>query len=320
MKILAIETSHDDTSIALYENKKIIYATTVSQTEFHKKFGGTVPEYASRGHYTNLYSSLEEFKKFNLNEIDYIALTVTPGLIGSLNMGKVFADALSITLNKEVINVNHMHGHIFAIEFNHSITYPAIALIVSGGHSQLWNVYNPNHVEIAGETTDDAAGEVFDKVARRLGLGFPGGPLIDRCFSEWGGDYIDFKIKDSEGPSFSFSGLKTKVINYISNNEKKESFNKIQVAASFQHWIVHYIIEKTKSFINVNPNVKSIIIGGGVSANDYLRSEFAKLHVNALIPEKKYTTDNAMMIAITADLQHNSKNGSEKNYQNDVIK
>lgn len=303
MKILAIETSHDDTSLALYDDKKIIYSCTKSQTEFHKKFGGTVPEYASRGHFENLYFLLEEIKQFNLFSIDAIAVTVTPGLIGSLNMGKVFADGLSIALNKRIIPINHMHGHVFAIEFNHNIKYPAIALIVSGGHTQLWKVNSPNDLQIIGETTDDAAGEVFDKVARRLGLGFPGGPYIDKCFSEWKGDYIDFKIREGVDLNFSFSGLKTKVINYIANNEKKDNFNVTQVAASFQYWIVDYLIKKTKLCLELN-SVNSIIIGGGVSANDYLRSEFAKLHDFSLIPEKKYSTDNAMMIAITADLQN----------------
>lgn len=305
MKILSIETSHDDTSLALYEDKKIIFEVNMSQTEFHKTYGGTIPEYASRGHYTNLYSALESMKEYDIETIDYIALTVMPGLVGSLNMGKVFANALSISLNKPIIEVNHMHGHIFAIEFNHEIKYPAIALIVSGGHTQLWYVKSPNELEIVGQTSDDAAGEVYDKVARRLNLGFPGGPQIDKIFSEYKGEYFDFSLKNDGSLDFSFSGLKTKILNYT-NNFDKESQNTKQIAASFQLSIVNYLISKTKSAIE-KYNPESIILGGGVSANDYLRKEFLKIHKNALVPEKRYSTDNAAMIAICAHLQHITK-------------
>ena len=197
-----------------------------------------------------------------------------------------------------------MHGHIFACAYNHEIEYPAIALIVSGGHSQIWHVKSPNpsDIEILGETKDDAVGEVFDKVARKLKLGFPGGPIIDKSAKK-GKKSIDFSIFDDKTYDFSFSGIKTKVINFIANKEQKaEEINIEDVCLSFQTDIFAPLISKTKRAIE-EYKPKSIILGGGVSANSQLREEFQKLHSNALIPEMKYTTDNASMIAIAADFQ-----------------
>ena len=309
MRILAIETSHDDTSVVLYQDWKVIKEVSYTQTEFHKKFGGTVPEYAARGHYDKLQAIVKRFLCHNkgfLNKLDYIAYTYAPGLVGSLHMGRLFAEALSLSLNVPLIKVNHMHAHIFAVRFNHEITYPALALVVSGGHTQLWDVQGPNNVNLIGETKDDAVGECYDKVARAMKLGFPGGPIID-SLSKFSKTDLDFNINDDGTYDFSFSGLKTKVINYIhQKNQKKTKYEKESVAHAFQHAAVNILISKTKRAI-AEFKPKSIILGGGVSANSHLRSEFAKLHDNALIPALKYTTDNAMMIAITAHLQIEKK-------------
>ena len=305
MKILAIESSHDDTSISLYENKKIIKEITISQTEFHKKFGGTIPEYASRGHASNILGIYNQLSiEFNIADIDHIAYTKMPGLIGSLHVGRIFAYALGFALDKKVISVNHMHGHIFASAFDNEITFPAIALIVSGGHSQLWKLtgYKPSEIEIIGQTKDDAVGEVFDKVARKLAIGFPGGPVIDK-HAKKGKPILPFDIKDDGTYDMSFSGIKTKVINYISNETQRgNEINIPDVCASFQKSIFKPIISKSlRAIEEFKP--ASFILGGGVSANSELRKMISEIHPNALIPSLKYTTDNASMIAITSELQ-----------------
>lgn len=309
MRILAIETSHDDTSVVLYKDGKIVKEISYTQTEFHKQFGGTVPEFAARGHYDKLQLAIKRLiannEKF-IHNLDYIAYTYMPGLIGSLHMGRLFAEALSLSLGVPLLKVNHMHAHVFAVAFTSKITYPAIALIVSGGHTQLWEVKGPNDLKIIGETKDDAVGEAYDKVARIMGLGFPGGPIID-SLSQLCDTSIDFYLKDDGTYDFSFSGLKTKVMNYVNTRkQKKTKFSKEEVAHAFQHAAVESLISKTKRAIE-EYKPKSIILGGGVSANSHLRTEFAALHKNALIPDFKYTTDNGMMIAITAHLQLEKK-------------
>ena len=305
MKILAIESSHDDTSISLYENKTIIKEITISQTEFHKKFGGTIPEYAARGHAMNILKIYNNLSiGFSIDDIDHIAYTKTPGLIGSLHVGRVFAYALGFALDKPVISVNHMHGHIFASAFDNEIIFPAIALIVSGGHTQLWKLsgYKPSQIEIIGQTKDDAVGEVFDKVARKLNIGFPGGPVIDKYAKE-GTNLLPFDIKDDGTYNMSFSGIKTKIINYISNEKQRgNDINIADVCFSFQTSIFEPLISKSKRAIE-EFKPASFILGGGVSANSELRKMVAEIHHNALIPSLKYTTDNASMIAITSELQ-----------------
>ncbi|MCK5807159.1 MAG: tRNA (adenosine(37)-N6)-threonylcarbamoyltransferase complex transferase subunit TsaD [Mycoplasmataceae bacterium] len=305
MKILAIESSHDDTSISLYENKKIIKEITISQTEFHKKFGGTIPEYAARGHATNILGIYNDLaSEFKIDDIDHIAYTKNPGLIGSLHVGRIFAYALGFALDKKVISVNHMHGHIFASAFDNEIVFPAIALIVSGGHTQLWKLtgYKPDEIEIIGQTKDDAVGEVFDKVARKLGIGFPGGPVIDKYAND-GKEVLPFDIKDDGTYDMSFSGIKTKVINYISNEKQRgNDINIADVCSSFQDSIFKPLISKSKRAIE-EFKPASFILGGGVSANSQLRRMVSEIHDNALIPSLKYTTDNASMIAIASELQ-----------------
>ena len=308
MKIIAIETSHDDTSVVIYKDKKILYEFSYTQTEFHKQFGGTVPEYASRGHFDKLPFILEKMKNQDLlKNIDLIAYTSHPGLIGSLHMGTIFAKALSISLNVPLRPINHMHGHIFAVAFNAKIVFPALALIISGGHTQIWKVDSYHDLKILGETKDDAVGEVYDKIARKMKLSFPGGPIIDKLAKK-GQKKYDFSIKDDKTYNMSFSGLKTKVINTINSlNQKGIKGFECDIAASFQESIVNIFKTKIKRAIKeFNPS--SIILGGGVSANSKIRKEFFNWHDIICIPNMEYTTDNAMMIAITADLKEKNKN------------
>ncbi|AWX70245.1 tRNA (adenosine(37)-N6)-threonylcarbamoyltransferase complex transferase subunit TsaD [Mycoplasmopsis anatis] len=305
MKILGIETSHDDTSIAILENGKVVDMFTISQVDIFKEFGGTIPEISSREHVQNI-SIIHDLllKKHDLTTIDYIAYTKEPGLIGTLQVGFLFANALSLSLNKPLIPINHLEGHFFSATITNEVTFPALCLLVSGGHTQL--IYAKNYFEttIIGETLDDAVGEVFDKVSRRLNTGFPGGPAIDKIFNLYKGEYIHFTQPHTENKyDFSFSGLKSQVLNYCNITEMKNiKLNKEQIASSFQKTAVEYLISKTKLALK-EYNVNSLILGGGVSANSFLRNEFKNLHTNVIIPDMKYTTDNGAMIAQVAYLR-----------------
>lgn len=309
MKIIAVETSHDDTSVVLYENKKILKEYSFSQAGFHKQFGGTVPELASRKHLENLVLILDELLKNDLTNLHHVAFTDRPGLIGSLHMGRLFAQALAFSLNVEARPINHMFGHIFSVSFTQNILYPAVALIVSGGHTQLWHVKSLHDIDLIAETQDDAVGEVYDKIARTLKIGFPGGPPIDKLYDS---NVIsgEFNLKNHKGYALSFSGLKTKVQSYILRKQKEalklNSFDLKYIATNFQFAVVKILIEKTQYAIS-NYNPKCIILGGGVSANSLLRQEFQKIHENALVPAMEFTTDNAMMIAIRSALLEENK-------------
>ena len=302
MIVLGIESSHDDTSLSIIENNNVLIFLKISQIEIHKKYGGTVPEIASREHYQNFYVLLEELKKqFDLTKIDYIAYTEKPGLIGALQMGKLFANALSRSLNKPLIPVDHLEGHIFSVllDSENKISYPSIALVVSGGHTNLYLLKNNKEKTLIGQTVDDAAGEVFDKVARVLYNEFPGGPKIDQVFCiNKNKDLLSFKLNDPKLENkydFSFSGYKTQIM----NKSKDANLDKDLLATSFEKHVIDFIISKIKLAIQ-EFQPKSIILSGGVSANQYLREQFLKLHKNALIPNMKYSTDNGAMIAIAA--------------------
>ena len=302
MIVLGIESSHDDTSLSIIENNNVLIFLKISQIEIHKKYGGTVPEIASREHYQNFYVLLEEMKKqFDLTKIDYIAYTEKPGLIGALQMGKLFANALSRSLNKPLIPVDHLEGHIFSVllDSENKISYPSIALVVSGGHTNLYLLKNNKEKTLIGQTVDDAAGEVFDKVARVLYNEFPGGPKIDQVFCiNKNKDLLSFKLNDPKLENkydFSFSGYKTQIM----NKSKDANLDKDLLATSFEKHVIDFIISKIKLAIQ-EFQPKSIILSGGVSANQYLREQFLKLHKNALIPNMKYSTDNGAMIAIAA--------------------
>lgn len=310
MIILGIETSHDDTSIAILENNKIVKMITFSQIKIHQKYGGTIPEIASREHVNNVALVLEEIKKdYDLNLIDYIAYTNEPGLIGALYIGFLFASAISIALNKPLIPVNHIKGHLFSVAINQKITYPAMALIVSGGHSQLMYAKSYNDIVIVGKTQDDALGEVYDKVARKLNLGFPGGPIIDKLAQDLKNkNDLLFSIPKTENElDFSFSGIKTQVINYINSLEQKNyQIDQGKIAYSFQQTILKYL--KTKlNIAKQNFEIKTLILAGGVSANKEIRELILNMHTNSLIPELKYATDNGAMIAKAAQIYLETK-------------
>lgn len=302
MKILGIETSHDDTSIAILENNKVVALETISQVDIFKEFGGTIPEISSREHVKNINLILEILlKKYNLSTIDYVAYTKEPGLVGTLQIGYLFASAVSLAYNKPIIPINHLAGHFYSCAIDHEINYPSLCLLVSGGHTQLMLINNPNDFQIIGQTLDDAVGEAFDKVSSKLQLGFPGGPIIDKIYKNYNGEFIKFTEPHAPGEyNFSFSGLKSQVINYYYNKiQRNEAIDINQIAASFQDCAVSYLINQTKKALK-KYNVKSLVLAGGVSANSELRKRFLEISNIAIIPDLKYATDNGAMIASCA--------------------
>ncbi len=305
-KVLAIETSCDETAVAIVENgSKILANKVLSQIEIHKAFGGVVPEVASRHHLEGILPLIEDAindAKLTFDDIDCIAVTNGPGLVGALLVGLSVAKGLSYSLNIPLIPVNHLAGHIYANFIENPIDFPLVALIVSGGHTDL--IYMDEHLkfEVMGQTRDDAAGEAFDKIARALGLGYPGGPLIDKRAQLGNPEAIDFPRVYLEKGSydFSFSGLKSAVLNYLHNsNQRGEDINVNDVCASFQKAVVDVLVEKTIDCAK-GKNVNNIIIAGGVSANSGLRSAMesrCKLEGLSLYrPSISLCTDNAAMI------------------------
>ncbi|MCE6056341.1 tRNA (adenosine(37)-N6)-threonylcarbamoyltransferase complex transferase subunit TsaD [Mycoplasmopsis agalactiae] len=302
MKILGIETSHDDTSIAILENNKVVALETISQVDIFKEFGGTIPEISSREHVKNINLILEILlKKYDLSTIDYVAYTKEPGLVGTLQIGYLFASAVSLAYNKPIIPINHLAGHFYSCAIDHEINYPSLCLLVSGGHTQLMLINNPNDFQIIGQTLDDAVGEAFDKISSKLQLGFPGGPIIDKIYKNYNGEFIKFTEPHAPGEyNFSFSGLKSQVINYYHNKiQRNETIDINQIAASFQDCAVSYLINQTKKALK-KYNVKSLVLAGGVSANSELRKRFLEISNIAIIPDLKYATDNGAMIASCA--------------------
>ncbi|WP_029513224.1 tRNA (adenosine(37)-N6)-threonylcarbamoyltransferase complex transferase subunit TsaD [Mycoplasmopsis primatum] len=302
MKILGIETSHDDTSIAILDDNKVIVQETISQIDIFKEFGGTIPELSSREHVKNINLILEILlKKHDLKTVDYIAYTKEPGLVGTLQIGYLFANALSLVYNKPLIPINHLQGHFYSCAIENTIAYPSLCLLVSGGHTQLMLVNNPFDFKIIGQTLDDAVGEAFDKVSSKLNLGFPGGPIIDKIYQNYSGEYIKFTEPKTDGEfNFSFSGLKSQVINYYHNMiQKNISIDEKKIAASFQECAISYLINQTKKAMK-KYKVNSLVLAGGVSANTELRKRFLSLSSKAMIPNLKYATDNGAMIASCA--------------------
>lgn len=305
--ILAIESSCDETAASVIENGRNVLSNVISsQIEIHKEFGGVVPEVASRKHIENINDVVEEaLTKANVTskEIDAIAVTYGPGLVGALLVGVNFAKGLSYAWNKPLIGVNHIEGHISAnyIE-DKSLKPPFICLVASGGHTHLVYVKNYGEYEILGKTRDDAAGEAFDKIARAIGLGYPGGPLIDKAAKLGNKDAIKFPrvIIDEETLDFSFSGLKSAVLNYIHNKEQKgEKIIVEDVAASFQEAVVEVLVMKTiKAAKRKNCNI--IALAGGVASNSSLREmlfdECTKNKYKFTKPSPILCTDNAAMI------------------------
>ncbi len=306
--ILAIESSCDETSISIIKNGcEDISTTILTQIDTHKNYGGVVPEIASRMHSENITMVLEDvFSKTDLtiDDIDAIAVTYAPGLLGSLLVGIEFAKTLSLVYKKPLIKVHHIAGHIYANNLVDKMEFPLLALVVSGGHTELVVMEDDYKFKVLGQTLDDAIGEVYDKVAKVMDLPYPGGPQIDKLAVEGKPTYDLPKPMNNDELDFSYSGLKSAVINLVHNEKQRgNEIRKADLAASFQNIAVDELIRKTKLALE-QTNSKRLIIAGGVSANKYLREEFAKLaekeNVKLSIPPIKYCTDNAAMIGCAA--------------------
>ena len=306
--ILAIETSCDETSMAIVKNGKEVESFTVlTQMDTHANFGGVVPEIASRMHTENITMVLEETLRkssVKMEDIHAIAVTYAPGLLGSLLVGVEFAKVLSFVYDKPLIAVNHTMGHIYANNIENEIKYPSLALIVSGGHTDLLILKSASSMELLGSTIDDSVGEVYDKVARVLGMPYPGGPNIDRAALKGENTYDLPRPMKEEGYNFSYSGLKSYIINLVHNERQRG--NEIRVndlAHSFQVVAVDELIRKVEYAFS-QTGIKHMILAGGVSANKYLREEMAKCcekySVEFHVPHIKYCTDNAAMIGCAA--------------------
>lgn len=310
--ILGIESSCDDTSAAVLVGNQI-KSNIIASQKVHESYGGVVPELASRAHQQHIVPVINEALKqanLTLNQVDGIAFTQGPGLLGSLLVGTSFAKSLSLATNVPLIAVNHMEGHVLAhfIQENDEQAVPAfpfLCLTVSGGHTQLVKISSPLHMEVVGATIDDAAGEAFDKAAKMLGLPYPGGPLVDKHAKSGNPHAFEFPIPNMDELNFSFSGLKTSFLYFLKKQVKlnedfvKENLN--DLCASMQHTIVTAVLNKLTEAAK-KLNINEIAIAGGVSANSYLREELKKLATennwNLFIPKFEYCTDNAAMIAI----------------------
>ena len=304
MFILAIESSCDETSCAIVKNGCEDIATVImTQINIHTKYGGVVPEIASREHLRCITLVIEEtLKKANMKieDIDAIAVTYGPGLIGSLLVGIEAAKTLSLIYNKPLIKVNHMAGHIYANNLTKKMQYPLISLVISGGHTELIYMKDEYTFEKIGGTLDDAVGECYDKVARVIGVGYPGGPVIDKL-SKQGVHEYDLPVPlNDDSYNFSFSGLKSAVINLAHNCEQRgEELNKENLARSFQDVVVETLTKKTMKALK-DYNVNRLIVAGGVSANSAIRESLKELceknKIDFSVPDFKYCTDNATMI------------------------
>lgn len=309
MQILAIETSCDETSAAVIKNGREILSNIVStQVEFHKKYGGIVPEIAARKHIEVINPIIQEAldkAKTNFKKIDAVAVTYGPGLVGSLLVGVCAAKAIAYAANKPLIGVNHLEGHIYAnfLSTVHRPPFPFITLMVSGGHTMIVYVKDHGKYEIIGRTRDDAVGEAFDKVARFLGLGYPGGPIIDKLAKEGNPKAIHFtRPMLGDGFDFSFSGIKTAVVNYVKRKPTAVSGEPIaDIAASFQQACIDVLVTKTLGAAE-KYKIKTIALAGGVAANSQLREEMKSKakDMNVIIPPFSLCTDNAAMIGAAA--------------------
>ena len=305
---LGIESSCDETSIAILRGDREILANVIStQIPVHQKFGGVVPEIASRKHIVNIMPVLDEAlaqAKVKLQDIDRIAVAYGPGLVGALLVGVSAAKALAFALDKPLIGVNHLEGHIFAnFLAKPDLEPPFMALVVSGGHTALVHVKDYNHFKLMGQTRDDAAGEAFDKVARVMGLPYPGGPQIDKLAKEGNPDAIDFPMALNEKGNyeFSFSGLKSAVLNYLNSMKLKHiEINKADVAASFQKAVVNILVHKAIEAAQ-QTGMHKLVLAGGVAANSslegHLRQAAEENNLEFYYPSKILCTDNAAMIA-----------------------
>ncbi|WP_448633192.1 tRNA (adenosine(37)-N6)-threonylcarbamoyltransferase complex transferase subunit TsaD [Pedobacter panaciterrae] len=320
--ILAIESSCDETSVAICNNGKITANVIANQT-IHQNYGGVIPELASRVHQQNIVPVIQQAlndAKVNKKELNAVAFTQGPGLLGSLLVGVSFAKSFALALDLPLISVNHMHAHILAHFIDDPMPqFPFICLTVSGGHTQIVVIRSHFDMEIVGETLDDAAGEAFDKTAKILNLPYPGGPLIDKYAKEGNPLAYKFEKPQIKDLNYSFSGFKTSILYFIRNQEKENpnfvSEHLHDICASVQHSIVHILLNKLKKAAK-QYGIKEIAIAGGVSANSGLRAGLTalaeELNWNVYIPAFEYCTDNAAMIAIAGYYKYLNKDFVEQ--------
>ncbi len=307
MIVLGIETSCDETSAAIIKDGHLISNVVFTQ-HIHKKYGGVVPELASQEHLNEIISVIDlsvKESKLTLKKINAIAVTYGPGLMGSLLVGLNFAKALSLSLKIPFLGINHLEGHLYSNYIDNSnILFPQLCCLVSGGHTQLWKIDSYYKFKLLGSSIDDAAGEAFDKGARILGLGYPGGPEIDNIAKNGDPKFFKFPRPEvkKEALNFSFSGLKTALLYYCQKKDKKYIEKNIShIAASYQEAIIDSILNRIKKVINLNRDIKQIYIAGGVAANSRFRKKSLLCNFNEIdiiFPDLAYCTDNAAMIAM----------------------
>jgi len=306
MYTLGIETSCDETSCAILKDYRVLSNITISSLKEHKKYGGVVPEIATRAHLENIEKVLNvALKKANisLDKINLIAATHRPGLIGALVVGLNFAKALSLALKKPFIGINHLYAHLFApfLNYKEKLEFPFLGVVVSGGHTEIYRVDDFDYIKLVGQTRDDACGEVYDKVARTFGLGYPGGPVIDRSFRPAYKDEFKFRCGRSRF-DLSFSGIKTALIYKKIEMEKKTKLNRnttLKLLSSFQEAVVEALVNTVVDAAG-EFKMKRIVCGGGVIANSYLRQRLKEAendNFRVLIPPFEYAPDNAAIVA-----------------------
>ena len=311
MIILAIESSCDDTCVAILKDKELLSNVVSSQTEFHNKYGGVMPELASRLHVEKISFVIKEaLNKANvtLKEVDYIAFTVGPGLVGSLHVGMQAAKTLALLTNKPLVPIHHLAGHIYANRFVKEFKFPLMALVVSGGNTDLVYMEDELKFKIIGQTLDDAVGEAYDKVSRLMGTGYPGGPVIDKLAHQGECVYKLPMPKNDDSLDFSYSGLKSAVINLTHNmNQKNIEFKKEDVACSFQEVATNILIKKVKLALEQYKDIKTFVAAGGVAANSGLREKLETLlsnkkykDIELILPKLALCGDNAAMIGMCA--------------------
>ncbi len=319
--ILGIESSCDDTSAAVIRDG-LLLSNVIASQKVHEEFGGVVPELASRAHQQNIVPVVDTAIKragIDKSELDAIAFTRGPGLLGSLLVGTSFAKGMSLGLRIPMVDVNHLHGHVLSHFIRKDAAdkvpeYPFLCLLISGGNSQLILVRDFNDMEVLGQTIDDAAGEAFDKCAKVMGLPYPGGPHIDRLAAEGNAEKFKFAKPHIAGLDYSFSGLKTSFLytlrDALRNDPEFIENNRADLAASLQKTIIDILLDKLHKAVKAT-GVKTVAIGGGVSANSGVRkavADYCERHnLTAFIPERSFTTDNAAMVAIAGYYKYLSK-------------
>lgn len=318
MYTLGIETSCDETSVAVLKNLKVLSNVTISSLKLHQKYGGIIPEIATRAHLNNIDKVLNialQQAKLKIKDIDLVAATSAPGLIGALLVGLNFAKALSLALGVPFLGINHLHAHFFSsfLNYKHKVKFPFLGLVVSGGHTSIYEVKEIDKIKMIGRTQDDACGEVLDKIAVSYGLGYPGGPIIDKLFEPKYKKEFNFKCGKNKF-DLSFSGIKTALVykkQSLEKEKKKLNLNlKRKLLSSFQFSLVETIVKTIVEASKIK-KIKRVSCGGGVMANSYLRKrlreEQKKESINFLMPPLEHTQDNGAMVAGLGFYLYNKK-------------